>query len=269
MKQNLQVFKTKNQKSIFQKLFFSAILLTTAAKFQSQIVYVDIPDGVPSAIDFNSDGNPEFDIDYTGTGIMYYNYSQANNIHAIDANNWDVPACVDLNFPINASNNWDGFGDASIDGWGAGNPTLPDNTDKYLAVKFNLTNVAGGNLYYGWIRISRSPSGDITYKDYAYNSVPNAPILAGEKNSLATNEVKISNVSIYPNPVQDLLFISKDGKSENEIFSFSVLNFVGQKVLSGEVKGSIDLSSLSKGSYFVEFFDKKGNKVSSKQIIKK
>lgn len=266
MKQNLQILNSKNTKNFFRKIFFSAVLLTTAT-FQSQIIYKDIPDGNPLTIDFNSDGNPEFDIDQTSTGIMYYNYGAANNIHAIDANHWDVPACVDLNFPINANNNWDGFGDASIDGWGAGNATLPTNVDKYLAVKFNLTTL-GANVYYGWIRISKNASGNIIYKDYAYNSVHNTPILAGEKNSLATNEVEVSKISLYPNPVKDLLFISKDLNVKSEISTFSIVNFVGQRVLNGEVKDKIDLSDLQKGSYFVELYDKKGTKVSSKQIIK-
>ncbi|HSZ86912.1 MAG TPA: hypothetical protein VK787_12840, partial [Puia sp.] len=58
-------------------------------------------------------------------------------------------------------------------------------SDKYLGLKF----IAGNNTYYGWARLSSTYSlgsapylivgGQLIFKDYAYNSIPNQPILAG------------------------------------------------------------------------------------------
>lgn len=60
-------------------------------------------------------------------------------------------------------------------------------SDKYLGLKFIKSN----NTYYGWARLSSSYSatplpyrhltiGHLILKDYAYNSIPNQPILAGQ-----------------------------------------------------------------------------------------
>ncbi len=264
MKQNLFFSNFKfSKKNLTKKLLLAGLLASTTA-LHSQIVYVDIPDATPTFIDFNSDGNPEFNVGYAGVSIDYYNYGQANNIHALDAIHWDVPAGVNFNFPINATNNWDGMGDASLDGWGQGNATLPVNTDKYLAVRFNLTNL-GANVYYGWIRISIDAAGTVTYKDYAYNSTPNTQILAGDKGALYTQEVQLSKLKLYPNPVKENLFISDNAK----VASYKILTFAGQMIQTGEVHNNkIDFSQLPKGNYFIELLDAKKNKVSSQKIIK-
>ncbi len=48
----------------------------------------------------------------------------------------------------------------------------------YLGLKL----ISGGHTYYGWARLSFSSySGTLTLFDYAYNSVPDQPILAGQQ----------------------------------------------------------------------------------------
>jgi hypothetical protein len=59
-------------------------------------------------------------------------------------------------------------------------------SDKYLGLKFT----AGNDTYYGWARLSSTYSlksgsdlivgGQLVIKDYAYNSIPDQPILAGQ-----------------------------------------------------------------------------------------
>jgi hypothetical protein len=60
-------------------------------------------------------------------------------------------------------------------------------SDKYIGLKFAI----GNSTYYGWARLSSSyaataapyrhlTNGQLILKDYAYNSVPNQPILAGQ-----------------------------------------------------------------------------------------
>jgi len=61
-----------------------------------------------------------------------------------------------------------------------------NQSDKYLGLRFTK----GNNIYYGWARLSSSyhiivnpfhlSNGQLILKDYAYNSIPNQPILAGQ-----------------------------------------------------------------------------------------
>jgi hypothetical protein len=57
------------------------------------------------------------------------------------------------------------------------------NTDQYLPLRL----VVGSSVYFGWVRISIQltfsgaiPAFHFTIKDYAYNSIANQPILAGQ-----------------------------------------------------------------------------------------
>lgn len=55
-----------------------------------------------------------------------------------------------------------------------------NSTDKYLGLKL----IKGPNTYYGWIRISVNVSGVgafLIIRDYAYNSISNKAILAGQR----------------------------------------------------------------------------------------
>ncbi len=232
------------------------MLITISLLSNAQIIYTDIPDGIPTGIDFNSDGADEFEI-FGGDG-SYITYTGNNNIHALGsaAIDWDVPNCVAANFAVNATNNWVGQGDCSIDGWGQGNSSLIVNQDKYLAVKFQF--VGNVNFYYGWIRISRNSLGIITYKDYAYNSTANQQILTGQSISISLNEVKKDkNVLIYPNPVKNILYINfKNGLTEN--VSYEIYNTLGQTVKRSNLEeknlNEINISDLNKGVYSLRLY---------------
>ena len=76
-----------------------------------------------------------------------------------------------------------------------------------------------------------------------------------EENSFASTE-------IYPNPMNDILYI----ESEN-IASVTIFNAVGQQVLFVENGNEIDVTSLNNGLYFVRIADGKGN-VLVKKVVK-
>ncbi len=75
--------------------------------------------------------------------------------------------------------------------------------NKYLGVRFQLN----GKTHYGWIRLTvktntklNKPSLQATITGYAYETVPNKPILAGTA-ALATAEVQVpENVKKQPGP---------------------------------------------------------------------
>jgi len=89
--------------------------------------------------------------------------------------------------------------------------------------------------------------------------------LVKDPNFLATEDIQIEQFTIFPNPADNFLTI----KSQNTaIVSISIYNTIGQEVLTfnnpNTFARTIDISSLTKGMYFVNI---NGN--TSKKIIKK
>ena len=73
----------------------------------------------------------------------------------------------------------------------------------------------------------------------------------------------IDNISIYPNPTSEMIFIKSNFSCDYELF-----NMIGQKIISGKfIEGTNELSlrEYSNGVYFINL--KKDNKVYSKKII--
>jgi len=66
--------------------------------------------------------------------------------------------------------------------------------------------------------------------------------------ALATQNVVTEKVSVYPNPVKDILNISGAGKVEH----VEIYNLVGQKIKTAAGSSKIDVSSLSGGVYLIQ-----------------
>lgn len=75
------------------------------------------------------------------------------------------------------------------------------------------------------------------------------------------DENALTSTEIYPNPINDILYI----KGEN-IFEVMVFNALGQQVLFVENNNEIDVTSLNSGLYFVKVMDDDGNAVVKKVI---
>jgi len=251
----------------------SLLMVLFTLTMNAQVVYVDIPDGQPAGLDFNQDGTKEFDIssqNKLGDYIEYIAYGMGNNIHAVgdQTNAWDVPALQAQGFTVDASNNWAGMGDAYPNGDYAnppGNSTIIPGTDQYMAVRFNLApNLAAGDpVYYGWVRVNIDASGNVTYKDYAYNATAGTPIDTGEMPGNAINDSNILEITIYPNPVNNQLHINTD----NKITAVSIWNLDGKEVYSQEnPSNTVNISFIPAGVYFVKV--KMADKISVKKIIK-
>ena len=82
---------------------------------------------------------------------------------------------------------------------------------------------------------------------------------------LATANVKQDQISIYPNPVKDILNI--DLKSDKG--SVKIFDLTGKLVKTADLNqsGTIDVSQLTKGMYLVEMI-LNGNTKVTKKIIK-
>ncbi len=83
---------------------------------------------------------------------------------------------------------------------------------------------------------------------------------------LNENAKVLSSISVFPNPSNGVFSIANSLTTDN--INYSVTNILGSVILSGKFTSTknIDLSSQSKGIYFITF-ENEGNKVSRKIII--
>lgn len=80
--------------------------------------------------------------------------------------------------------------------------------------------------------------------------------------SLSTAEHNKVQISIYPNPTSDMLYIANSNAA-----NFVIYNSAGQAVTKGVYSDAINVSGLAKGNYFIQISDKT-TKV-TKKFIKK
>ena len=87
--------------------------------------------------------------------------------------------------------------------------------------------------------------------------------------SLGTENIQIENISIYPNPIYNLLNVNVDSNSD---LNYSIFNIICQIIFKGKFTSSnnrVDFSNLSKGVYFLQVLDKQLNKQNTYKLIKK
>ncbi len=141
---------------------------------------------------------------------------------------------------------------------GGGNP-IPfgdwsDSTDRYLPIRFSV----GGDWYYGWVRVSvvsLNPGISFTIKDYAYNSLPNQQILAGETSALGMIEnFNASLINLSPNPATNHLTIALG--TETTKVQVSIADMTGKVIYrttaTDTQKVDINTSDLQEGIYIVQ-----------------
>ncbi len=215
-------------KKLLQKKFYAFIVtaMLFSASANAQIVYTDVnPDltitqsdtgSVSHDIDINNDGTTDATISeawiegyspqtgfYTVKRVdvgcfggsqllMYYDglplAKPLSNTAIIDSarQSWsDLPFGAIL--VVNGSGAFGSSGDWS------------DTTGRYLGIRF----LEGGDWLYGWVRVFvAQDSISFTIRDYAYNSIPKQPILAGQgqPNFGTTENSFTSTINLFPNP---------------------------------------------------------------------
>ncbi|MBA3647220.1 MAG: T9SS type A sorting domain-containing protein [Chitinophagales bacterium] len=105
----------------------------------------------------------------------------------------------------------------------------------YAALRLNWK----GYYYYGWVKIKVADPFSITLFDYAYNSIPNQSILAGDTGAVITDihQIKIfSSIAVSPNTFQHVTRISFS-TSVSEKTSILIYDLTGRivKILADEV----------------------------------
>jgi hypothetical protein len=82
--------------------------------------------------------------------------------------------------------------------------------------------------------------------------------------SLGVDDAILSRVSLYPNPSNDVLYISS---KESKIFDIQMFNILGKQVKQVRNTNEVNLSGLSEGTYFLKINSEGASVV--KKIIKK
>lgn len=270
---------------LFLFVLFTIFIALIITKTNAQIVYHDINPDVTStmsstvgsasnicAIDFNSDGNAEYNFrwdDWGSDWFMHITYANAQNKIALKGTTTNLYGGrfanpYSLNDNINSTLTW---GTSSPEPF-IGETTVDQNFlglgDKYVGVKFTINS----NVYYGWILVNFAPvssSRMITIKSYAYNSTPNASILAGQTTATSIDESGALECTIFPNPASDAIYVNANTLH----FSYKIYNKIGQSVMQGEVEqNSLNISSLDQGLYMLQLLESNSGRMKTFSFFK-
>jgi bacillolysin len=123
-----------------------------------------------------------------------------------------------------------------------------------VSMKYNAAQTACETFAYGEV------------EDYTVNiGTPAIAGFAALKTGLAIgNENSISDIVMYPNPTDNILYVRM---TDNREGTYRVVNLVGQQVDAGKLtENGINVSKLGTGVYIVEVND--GQKTTSKKFVK-
>lgn len=190
-------------------IILTLIVALVAIKTNAQIIYTDIdPDTTLSNLsehyefDLNNDAQNDFDIWLLDAGLG----CNSVEFFGVDANN------EALGYSSGGSN----YASALVQGTNiepssgmwidflyylnkcGTNGDWINVHDKYMGLRTKINS----QWHYGWVRIDiDSLPSLVTIKDYAYNSVPNEVILAGDKGPTGIKQVSFDafNLSLYQN----------------------------------------------------------------------
>lgn len=124
--------------------------------------------------------------------------------------------------------------------------------DRYLAIRF----LVGADWYYGWVRVSVSVGGNsFTIRDYAYNSLPNQPILAGQTMTTAIIDNSFtSSINLFPNPADNHLTI--DLGSNHKRVQVTIADLTGKVMYTTMAKNTqkveMNTNDFAEGNYIVQ-----------------
>jgi hypothetical protein len=226
---------------------FIIMMMFSIVTVNAQIVYTDvIPDTTINTnngvynLDLNNDSIIDFNINYFSSVVTGSCGSSANPTNLLISvtpqganevgrglsNILPFPSALSLNEPIDSSSfTWLNTGSQLMSNrnwicWGGSpmnpNPYWTDQNNgywtlwnapvnKYLPLRLHV----GSQQYYGWIHLNVAMlTASFTAQDYAYNSIPSQPILAGQTTTTGIKENSFaSSIKLFPNPATDHLTI--------------------------------------------------------------
>jgi len=274
--------KNTSQKLTKQIAQYGALSLAIGGftEANGQIMYHDVdPDEggvwVTAFIDFNQDGQWDFTITeyydpplgylavgrnaqdeiigsrvplWFGSGGIAYPFALYQGA-LISAGNedWTIPYSGGIFFALN-------FGYCSFT-----NSHWCGVNDKYLGMRFKI----GADTHYGLARLDVTNSSVWKLKDYAYNSIPDASINAGQL-PLGLDDSILSKIKI----------VARNNRIElhnlNDATNYRLFSLTGQEVLKGTTDSHdyvMEANTVASGIYIVELADTKSNALMRKKIV--
>jgi hypothetical protein len=261
---NSKIYKTENVKSRFlsgKKLLqkklstfiFTVMMFSVSAN--AQIVYTDVnPDStmychVPFGsvtksynLDLNNDANNDFILTANvwcwGMGAE----AEASARITPQVNNAFITTTLNtvkklaLGDTISSSQAWHDTTFQYLKKWhlqpSVPNPIITDTGEWDTVVDgyIGLQLINAGQTYYGWVRMDVTvnvSTASITIKDYAYNSIPNQPILAGQTTGTGIIENSFaSSINLFPNPATNHVTIALG--SNNKKVEVTIADITGK-----------------------------------------
>lgn len=197
------IMKIQLQKKLYG---FIATAMMFSVSANAQIIYTDVnPDtsiictGYPCSksynLDLNNDGTVDFTLSTNYSRCAHFQgminrrsvniTSQSGNLAAANMLSANSTIGSNLSFSTNTiplRSIVSGSPAPGCPGTVGSSGSWTETTDHYLGLQFSV----GTNTYYGWVRLIVVVASNLatpvscTVKDYAYNSIPNQPILAGQ-----------------------------------------------------------------------------------------
>lgn len=229
------------------------ILVTNAS-----VVYTDLnPDQTlinsSFSVDMDGDSNAEFDLDNWSTPpSSYYSGSSvwATGVEMIESSTTlGYLEIINSGMTIGAASNFVSSG--VLDLFQTSSDPWIGQSQKYIGVKFLINS----NVHYGWVEVSINPSTyETTIHGFAYETVPNTSILAGDKGVTGFQSDLIGErefATIFPNPSKGRVTILADN-----IKSIIVIDVAGKIVYSEKYDGAennktLDMNNLPYGVYYL------------------
>ncbi|MCF6307571.1 MAG: T9SS type A sorting domain-containing protein [Flavobacteriaceae bacterium] len=261
-------------------------VLRTLSIYGSQLTSIDVSNN-DELILIQVSGNLT-NIDVSNNPVLQYLYVQGNQLTNIDVTN--NPILVSLTCEHNQLTQIDLSSNPLLNFLHCRNNNLTEldlsnNTDlRTVSLLYNneLTYLNIKNGYNNDIITSGSYASDFTnlpnLETVCIDDVNSSlatfiedqvgyPIIFTEECLLTTTQITITNLIVYPNPVNEKLNI----QSQSPIIKVEVYNLLGQLLISKSNKTAIkniNTTSLNTGVYFIRVTDQNNN-YSIKQIIKK
>ncbi|MBK7851317.1 MAG: T9SS type A sorting domain-containing protein [Bacteroidetes bacterium] len=295
--------KKQLQKKVYA---FIVTVLMFSTLSNAQVVYTDVnPDMVLSCI-FQTNCSPDYSLDLNNDGIsdfvlsaskMFVNcgrcgptggHTMANGNSAVissTSNCWiaDTTGGYALNTLINSSLAWTNAIHTLVTksvNCESCSPS-PGSHLVYLPETGNWINVSGNYLplkvqvgtdfFYGWIKLGvliGQNTVSITIYEYAYNSIPNQPILAGQttvtgiiENSLA------SSINLFPNPATNHLTIALGNNTKKaEVTIADITGKIIYSTMASEIqKIEVNTKDFPAGIYIVQIHS--GEFIGTKKLV--
>jgi len=262
---------------------FIVTVLMFSASANAQIVYTDvIPDSTMYCdaplnpctknynLDLNNDANNDFILTSQAlnfmTGLPFRNsvyVSPLNGNAVIDtlvsSDTVSIPlqlnAVIDSNLLLQQSWQASGLNSLKDTAYGGSGHGLWNNlSDYYLGLRL----LQSGQTYYGWVRLRvdvTSNHASVIIQDYAYNSIPNQAILAGQTTTTGIIENSFtSSINLFPNPANNHVTITLG--SSNKKVEVTIADITGKIIYSTTEsetqKVEVSTKDFTEGIYVVQ-----------------